>query len=97
MDSQYVVDNSERCLQTLRGHGQTVIDVSFNKNIAVIASCSTDKTIRLFKDDSDKNFIVDPNFKLIMTFDFTLRYKNVQQDIHSNWFTCFTFLESDAN
>mmetsp|Transcript_74191 Transcript_74191/g.160392 ORF Transcript_74191/g.160392 Transcript_74191/m.160392 type:complete len:125 (+) Transcript_74191:379-753(+) len=92
------MNGTERCLQTLRGHGQSVIDVSFNKSNGVIVTCSTDRAIRIFKDDSDKDFLVDPNFKLILTLDFSYRPKSMQTgDIHSHWFTCFEFIDSDEN
>jgi len=97
-DNQYIMSGKERCLQTLRGHGQSVIDVNFNKANGVIVSCSTDKAIRIFKDDSDKNFLVDPNFKLVLTLDFNNRPKTPQSsEMHSQWFTCFTFIDSDEN
>jgi WD40 repeat protein len=48
------------CVQTLVGHGGTVLDIAYHQGMLV--SCSTDKTIRVWMSDSNRGIMLYPYY-----------------------------------
>ena len=58
-------DLSQRVVQTMVGHGGSVLDMAYNQGILV--SCSTDRTYRVWMSDANRSFMLYPYFVCVQT------------------------------
>jgi len=66
-DMDVKIKEKDPCIQTLIGHGGSVISTKYSSQIDVLVSCSTDKTIKLWKPDSGRELLYYPWFICIQT------------------------------
>ncbi|KAL1521836.1 hypothetical protein AB1Y20_021487 [Prymnesium parvum] len=60
-----VRDLKKSCVQTLHGHGGSVTSIAYAQGVLV--SCSTDRTIKVYKTDGGRELLLYPWFSLTQT------------------------------
>ncbi len=82
-------------LKTIFGHKGSVLSLSYSKSKSILASSSSDRTIRLWKYDENFDKILNPLFHCINIFkDFPFRKLTEKLD-NTYWISSLTLKETD--